>query len=32
MFNFEVWAYLAKIKEGDNLNHRNMLNISRIEI
>jgi len=32
MFNFEVCAYLVKIKEGENLNHRNILNISRIEI
>jgi len=32
MFNFEVVAYLVKIKEGDNFNHRNILNISRIKI
>ena len=23
MFNFEVCAYLVKIKEGENFNHRN---------
>jgi len=28
MFNFEVCAYLVKIKEGENFNHRNILNIS----
>jgi len=22
MFNFEVWAYLVKIKEGEDFNHR----------
>ena len=32
MLNFEVYAYLVKIKEGDNFNHRNILNISRIRI
>ena len=32
MFNFEVYAYLVKIKEGENFNHRNILYISRIEI
>ena len=32
MFNFEVCAYLVKIKEGENFNHRNILNISRIGI
>ena len=32
MFNFEVRAYLVKIKEGENFNHRNILDISRIEI
>jgi len=43
MFNFEVFAYLVKVKppaqrglrpggEGENFNHRNILNISRIEI
>ena len=32
MFNFEVYAYLVKIKEGENFNHRNIFNISRIEI
>ncbi|HBF43010.1 MAG TPA: hypothetical protein DDW42_05150 [Desulfobacteraceae bacterium] len=31
-FNFEVCAYLLKVKEGENFNHRNMLNISRIKI
>jgi len=32
MFNFEVCAYLVKAKEGENFNHKNMLNISRIKI
>ncbi len=32
MLNFEVCAYLVKVKEGTNLNHRNTLSISRIEI
>jgi len=43
MFNFEVCAYLFKIKEGENLNHpsaicqtygagRNIWSISRIKI
>ncbi len=32
MFNFEVCAYLVKIKEDENFNHRNILYISRIEI
>ena len=32
MLNFEVCAYLVKIKEGDNFNHRNISNISRIKI
>jgi len=32
MFNFEVSAYLVKVKEGKNFNHRNIVNISRIEI
>jgi len=32
MFNFEVSAYLVKVKEGENFNHRNILNISRIKI
>ena len=32
MFNFEVCAYLVKIKKGENFNHRNIFNISRIEI
>jgi len=32
MFNFEVCAYLFEIKEGENFNHRNILNISRIKI
>jgi len=32
MFNFEVCAYLVKIKEGEDFNHRNILHISRIEI
>ena len=29
---FEKCSILAKIKEGENFNHRNILNISRIEI
>jgi hypothetical protein len=29
---FEKGSILFKIKEGNNFNHRNMLNISRIEI
>ncbi len=29
---FEKCSILAKIKEAENFNHRNMLNISRIEI
>ena len=28
MLNFEVVAYLVKVKEGEDFNHRNMLNIS----
>ncbi len=32
MPNFEVCAYLVKFKEGENFNHRNILNISRIKI
>jgi len=32
MFSFEVSAYLSNVKEGENFNHRNILNISRIEI
>ena len=29
---FEKCSILVKIKKGDNFNHRNILNISRIEI
>jgi len=29
---FEKCSILAKVKEGENFNHRNMFNISRIEI
>jgi len=29
---FEKCSILVKIKEGENFNHRNILNISRIEI
>ena len=29
---FEKCSILVKIKEDENFNHRNMLNISRIEI
>jgi len=29
---FEKCSILVKIKEGENFNHRNMSNISRIEI
>ena len=29
---FEKCSILVKIKEGENYNHRNMLNISKIEI
>ena len=32
MFNFEVCAYLFKIKEGENFNHRNTRSISRIAL
>ena len=32
MLNFEVVAYLVKVKEGEDFNHRNILNISRIKI
>jgi len=32
MFNFEVFAYLFKIKESENFNHRNTCSISRIKI
>jgi len=32
MFNFEVCAYLFKIKEGENFNRRNTWSISRIKI
>ncbi len=32
MFNFEVSAYLFEIKEGENFNHRNTCNISRIAL
>jgi len=32
MFNFEVYAYLFEIKEGENFNHKNPLSISRIKI
>jgi len=29
---FEKCSVLVKVKEGENSNHRNILNISRIEI
>jgi len=29
---FEKCSILVKVKEGENFNHRNILNISRIEI
>jgi len=29
---FEKCSILVKIKKGDNFNHRNILNISRIKI
>jgi hypothetical protein len=29
---FEKCSILAKVKEGENFNHRNIWNISRIEI
>jgi len=29
---FEKCSILAKVKEGENFNHRNILDISRIEI
>ncbi len=32
MLNFEVCAYLVKIKAREDFNHRNILNISRIKI
>ncbi len=32
MFNFEVYAYLFEIKEGENFNDRNTWSISRIKI
>jgi len=32
MVIFEVCAYLFEFEEGENFNHRNILNISRIEI
>jgi hypothetical protein len=32
MFKFEIYAYLFEIKEGENFNHMNILNISRIKI
>ena len=32
MFNFEVYAYLFEIKEGENFNHRNTCSISRIAL
>jgi len=32
MFNFEVSAYLFKIKEGEKFNHRNTCSISKIKI
>jgi len=32
MLNFEVCAYLVKVKEGENFNRRNTLGISRIKI
>jgi len=32
MVIFEVYAYLFEFKEGENFNHRNILNISRIAL
>jgi len=32
MLIFEVCAYLFKFKEGENYNHRNILNILRIAL
>jgi hypothetical protein len=32
MVIFEVYAYLFKFKEGENFNHRNISNISRIAL
>jgi hypothetical protein len=32
MFNFEVYAYLFEIKEGENINHSNTCSISRIAL
>ena len=32
MFNFEVCAYLVKVKAREDFNRRNMLNILRIKI
>ena len=32
MFNFEVYAYLSKVKKGENFNRRNTLSISRIAL
>jgi hypothetical protein len=29
---FEKWSILFKVKEDENFNHRNILNISRIKI
>jgi hypothetical protein len=29
---FEKWSILFKVKEGENFNHRNIFNISRIKI
>jgi hypothetical protein len=32
MFIFEVFAYLFKVKEGEDFNHRNTRSISRIAL
>jgi len=32
MLNFEVCVYLLKVKEGDDFNRRNILDILRIKI
>ena len=32
MFNFEVYAYLSKVKKGENFNRRNTCSISRIAL
>ncbi len=32
MFNFEIYAYLFEIKEGEYFNYRNTWSISRIAL